>query len=293
MPHNTHTTSDRNQDLDDGRDLSYYLDLAKRWRDPYPKPKVETCGDFFVVREDMIDGSKARFGSLLVQRMEHDTMVYVAPRHGHAGISLAHLAKRYGKTLYLFMPACKRISENQARAIELGAIPKFYRIAAMPNLNKKAKEWADERGAFFIPLGLRHQLVTAAIVKTAYGLAEEWKGQPWEFWTAMSTGVLSRALQIAWPDALCNGVAVARNIHEGEKGTAKVRSHYLDFSEPIAQGLRPPFPCASNYDAKAWEFMQQHASKGAVFWNVAGDEVAKDRSLFDKIKCNAPWGKLF
>lgn len=291
MPHDTHTTSNKNQDLL-GKDRAYYLKLAKGWKDPYPKPKVELYDGFFVVRDDLIDGSKARFGSLLMQRTDNNTIVYVAPRHGHAGISLAHLAKRYDKTLYLFMPACRRISENQARAIELGAQPLFYRIAAMPNLNKKAKEWADERGAFFIPLGLRHELVTAAIVKTACDLSKGWEGDPEEFWTAMSTGVLSRALQIAWPNAKCNGVAVARNIHDGEKGNAKIYSHPLAFSDSVPDAVRPRFPCASNYDAKAWEYMQNHGSEGSVFWNVAGDEVAKDRTIFDKTECNAPWGQL-
>ncbi len=291
MPHDTHTTSNKNQDLL-GKDRAYYLKLAKGWKDPYPKPRVEIHDGFFVVRDDLIDGSKARFGSLLMQRIQHDTLVYVAPRHGHAGISLAHLAKRYSKKLYLFMPACKRISENQARAIELGAKPLFYRIAAMPNLNKKAAEWAEENGACFIPLGLRHELVTAAIVKTACDLAKGWGDDPLEFWTAMSTGVLSRGLQIAWPHSRCNGVAVARNIHDGEKGHATVYSHPLPFRDPVKEAVRPPFPCASNYDAKAWEFMKIHGQEGSVFWNVAGDEVARDRKLFDRTLSNAAWGEL-
>ena len=31
----------------------------------------------------------------------------------------------------------------------------------------------------------------------------------------------------------------------------------------------PPFPSVSNYDAKAWKYMKEHASEGALFWNVS------------------------
>ena len=30
----------------------------------------------------------------------------------------------------------------------------------------------------------------------------------------------------------------------------------------------PPFPSAPTYDAKTWKFMREHASPGALFWNV-------------------------
>jgi hypothetical protein len=33
--------------------------------------------------------------------------------------------------------------------------------------------------------------------------------------------------------------------------------------------VKPPFPSCSNYDAKAWRFIQEYARPGALFWNVA------------------------
>ena len=89
----------------------------------------------------------------------------------------------------------KEISDHQAICVERGAEMKFKRIAAMPVLNAHAKQWAEDNDAFFIPLGLRHELVTAAAVKVAYDLAET-HGYPEEAWSAISTGVLQRSLQI-------------------------------------------------------------------------------------------------
>ena len=106
------------------------------------------------------------------------------PRTGLAGVSILDVAKRHEKDVMLFMPSSKRISDHQACCIERGARTSFHRIAAMPNLNLIAKKWADERkNAFFIPLGLKHEMVTAGIVKTASKIKE-----PEEVYTATSTG---------------------------------------------------------------------------------------------------------
>jgi hypothetical protein len=227
----------------------------------FNKPVIESIEDRIVVREDVLSvGTKARAGELLIATAESDTIVYVQPRFGFAGISLTELCKKYNKRLVLFMPSSKEISDHQAFCIENGCEYHFHRIAAMPNLNLIAKRWADENNGMFIPLGLKHKLVTAMIVKTASEIDE-----PKSFWTAFSTGVLNRALQIAWPNSIANGVAVSRNIHDGEKGRANIVSHYRNFSQNSL--ILPPFPSARNYDAKVWEYTKP----GDLFWNVAGE----------------------
>lgn len=272
MAHNQHTKNNYNQDLNlmyPNRDA--WLELAGDWKDPFEDPIIVEHEGFNVVREDMMGfGSKCRFGDILVSTCPYDTLVYVQPRYGFAGISLAYLAKKYNKKLVLFSPSQQEISDHQAICIERGAEMKFQRIAAMPVLNAHAKKWAAENNAFFIPLGLKHELVTAAAVKVAYDIAQK-HGEPQEVWSAISTGVLSRALQIAWPNADFNAVAVARNIKDGELGRAKVWSHPKAFTQDVDPKYFPPFPSALNYDAKAWEFMVRHANPGAWFWNVGGN----------------------
>jgi hypothetical protein len=293
MSHNNHTKSSYNQDLN----LAYpnrdsWLELAGDWKDPFPAPIIKEHDGFNVVREDLMGfGSKCRFGDILVSTCQSDTLVYVQPRYGFAGISLAYLAKKYNKKLVLFSPSQKEISDHQAICIERGADMRFRRIAAMPNLNKIAADWARENNAFFIPLGLRHELVTAAAVKVAYDLAQE-HGEPKEVWHAISTGVLGRALQIAWPNAEFNGVAVARNIKDGERGRATIWSHPKEFSQNVSDEFIPPFPSALNYDAKAWEFMVKHGREGAWFWNVGGNP--KPESEETKLLTNSQreWGEI-
>lgn len=277
MAHNNHTELLMNQDLNLMMpNKQAWLDLAGDWQDPFEAPQLVDHDGFKVVREDLMGfGSKCRFGDILVSTCKQDTLVYVQPRYGFAGISLAYLANKYNKKLVLFSPSQKEISDHQAICVEMGAQMKFKRIAAMPVLNAHAKKWAEDNGAFFIPLGLRHELVTAAAVKVAHDLAEK-HGYPEEVWSAISTGVLQRSLQIAWPDAKFNAVAVARNIKKGERGSATIWSHPKAFTQDVDPQYNPPFPSAMNYDAKAWEFMTKHGSPGAWFWNVGGDPKPKD-----------------
>lgn len=296
MSHNNHTTDHTIRELTkDGVTPELLERMAEGWKDPYPPPVVEkvklglTGLHINVVREDIPDmGSKGRFGSLLLQRIKDDTLVYVAPRVGWAAISLAKLCSMYGKRLILFAPACKEPSDHQRVALELGAEMRFYRVAAMPNLQRKAEEFAKKHSYFFAPLGLRHPLVTAAIVATAKKLSAK-HGKPKQVWCAMSTGVLSRGLQLAWPKADHHGVAVARNIKPGERGYAEIHSHPFPFTTDEMPALRPPFPSATNYDAKVWRFMLDEAKDGAWFWNVAG-EISPSKPIPKRLKSDVPYG---
>ena len=152
MSHNNHVTDGINKDLREySRD--WYLEQTNDWEDPYGIPVVKQHGGFNVVRDDRIVGSKARFGDYMMSQVKQDTIVYVQPRKGLAGVSILEAAKRYGKKVVLFMPSSKQVSDHQAVCIERGAVPKFRRIAAMPNLNKMAKEYAEKTDGFFVPLG--------------------------------------------------------------------------------------------------------------------------------------------
>jgi hypothetical protein len=270
------------------------LDIHKARPRPVGSTKPEIVNGvrwLAVVDDAKIEcGTKARFGSLLVQSVPNDTLVYVQPRCGFAGVSLTALCKMYNKKLVLFMPASKEVSNHQRWCIEQGAEAHFVRVAAMPNLNRIAKAWAEENGHFFIPFGLKHPLVVACGVRTAYDMTYKlWGGhEPREVWSVVSTGVLTRSLQIGWPNSQFNAIAVARNMKAGELGRADVFSHLQPFLDDAH--FMPPFESASNYDAKAWEHMVKFASDGSVFWNVAGNIFAWSNQKSLRIDSQVEWG---
>jgi hypothetical protein len=287
MSHNKHVIDGINKDVGifgykDAKD--YYLSLAEGWIPYNPDPIVIDHDGVRVVRDDLVVGTKTRAADLLASKINNDTMVYSQPRVGLAGVSLLDVAKHHNKKVVLFMPASKRISLHQACCIERGAIPIFERIAAMPILNIKAKEWANKHNAFFIPLGLKHELATAAIVHTASKISE-----PEEVYVAISTGVLSRALQIAWPNAKFTCVAVARNLKAGELGRASVISEPLEFMQE--EPIQPPFPTVRTYDAKVWKYIPKNTGRNILMWNVGAEPQLTNLSIYDTVKSYKDWDK--
>ena len=293
MAHNNHIVDGFNKDvsplfgIEDAK--IEYLKLAETWEDPYGLPKITKHEGIRVVRDDFLVGSKVRGGDCLISSLpEHiDTIVYVQPRTGLAGVSLLDVAKHHNKKVMLFMPSSKRISHHQACCIERGCGYSFHRIAAMPNLNLIAKKWADQHdNAFFVPLGLKHKMVTAGIVKSASRITP-----PDEVYCATSTGVLTRALQIALPETKFTSVCVSRNMKAGELGRAKPISEALAFTAPEKSKNLPPFPTIDTYDGKVWKYIPKNSDKDILFWNVGAEPVLEDETLYDTIKSYKDWPK--
>lgn len=290
MTHNKHIVDGKHLELDKyGED--WFFEQTKDWKDPLPEPIVTEHEGIKVVRDDLILGTKSRAADLLVRSIKEDTIVYVAPRVGLAGVSILDVASRHNKKVVLFMPASKQISRHQAVCIERGAEPKFYRIAAMPNLNRKAKEYAEKTGGYFIPLGLKHPLVTAVLARVAKNLKDK-HGEPDVCFVATSTGVLVRGLQIGWPNTKFYSVAVARNMKSGELGRASVISEPLDFKQEEKD--LPPFDAIKTYDAKAWKYARQykqdHPNENVWLWNVGREPELKDESVYN-IDSYREWGE--
>jgi hypothetical protein len=293
MSHDTHRIDGVNRDLgvmSPQEAQKYYLEewIPKNFASDYPDPMVIEHNGVQVVRDDLITGTKCRGGEVLLNHVKTDTLVYVQPRVGLAGVSILACAEKFQKNVVLFMPASQKISYHQACTIERGATPIFRRIAAMPNLNKWAAEWATENGAEFIPLGLRHPAVTAGLIRSALTITP-----PDTAFVATSTGVLTRALQIAWPNTRFVSVCVARNMKEGELGRAVPFSSPYVFQKPVLESEMPPFPTVMTYDAKAWkpalEYKKLHPKERVLMWNVGKDPVLNDHSLFDVVDSQRDW----
>lgn len=283
-----------NKDLSEGKNLDYYLRRAEGFKSSFPPFEVIEFNGRFIIDESVSCkvGYKARAGELLVSNLVEagfKEIVYVQPRQGFAGISLAYLCKQYGLKLTLVMPASKEASPHQLLCIELGAKPLFLRVAAMPNANAMAKRYAESTGAYFVPLGLYHEDVIACGVAEVHRFFSDIP-KPKEMWTAISTGVLSRTLQIALPDTDFVAVAVARNIQQGELGRARFMSYHKSFSQR-SDYIPLEFETEPNYDAKAYDYFIQHSSEGAWFFNVAGN-APEPKLKPNDVDSYRSWGDL-
>ena len=278
-----------NNDLQGFMNLDYYLDLTKDFKSSFGDFNVKQVDGFNVIdeSESCEVGYKARSGEFFIQdlvRQGVKKIVYVQPRRGFAGISLSWLCKKYGLELILVMPSSKEVSDHQALCIELGAKPLFARIAAMPNANSLAKKYAKKVGAYYVPLGLNHPYVIAGGVRCMYNYFKD-KEKPKTIWSVISTGVLSRTMQIALPDTEFNAVAVARNIQQGELGRAKFYSYHKPFNSK-SDLIPDKFDCEDSYDSKGWDYMVKHGKQGDWFFSVAGNAKLPtiDKSKIDSYR---------
>ncbi len=104
-------------------------------------------------------------------------------------------------------------------------------------------------------------------------------------WSVISTGVLSRTMQIALPDTKFKAVAVARNIQQGELGRADFYSYHKPFNSK-SDLIPDKFNCESSYDSKGWDYMVKYGQEGDWFFSVAGNANMPtiDKSLIDSYR---------
>lgn len=270
------TADKSNKDIAPGMDVhqarNYYLALHNDFTGKMPDPVIERFEDKWVLRADLAPaGLKAYGAEKLIADCNKDVLVYCAPRVGHAPDAIATLAKMYDKKCVFFCPASETPSTHQAVLKAHGADLRFVRIAAMPTLNIYAKRWAEQHGAQFLPFGLSGvPAVTAGLVNLAARI-EQKIGTPSEVWMAVSTGTAIRAFQIGWPTVKARGVAVARNMHDGEIGEARLRSAEMPFLRGVKKHELPPFQTTSTYDAKAWSDFVAFGAPDSIFINVGAD----------------------
>lgn len=214
--------------------------------------------DIFVVRDDLLPGGTKR-RAIHVFFDDHDEYVYASPVWGYAQVALAHAAIDYAKYATIVCAQHRERKPLTVQAQQLGANIIEVNPGYLTVTQARAREYAQAHHAKLLPFGLDDP----AFINEFARIARELPITPTEVWTITSSGVLSRALQLAWPDARFFGVQVGAT---PDAGRATVMKAAETFERPAR--VRPPFPSCLQYDAKAWTFIKQHASKGALFWNV-------------------------
>ena len=280
-----------NMSREEGRE--YYLQMwdAGNFKSKIDKPIVEKYKDKYILRADLAPGGlKAFGGERVIAETSKNTLVYCAPRQGHAPDAIAALAKMYDKKCVFFMPASARVSNHQGALFAYDHCDmRFFKIAAMPVLNQYAKKWAAEHQATYLPFGLTgNATVTSGLVNMCRTISEDLGHDPTEIYCAVSTGTMIRALQIGWTKATPYGVAVARNIHKGERGDAILQTATIPFlkRDPIADKM--PVPTTGAYDAKAWKLFEEQGKPGSIFINVGSDDhINRNLATVDTTKINS------
>jgi len=226
-------------------------------------PIVREHGGRLVVRDDLLrGGTKMRAIMPLIDSSDAQEFVYASPAQGYAQVALALCAMAAGRRATVF--TAKRSTPHP---LTLAAKAAGAKVVMVPHgylnvVKARARDYAAKVGAYLIPFGVEDPRSIESIAAAARSL----QVAPSEVWSVTGSGVLTRSLQRAWPQA--NFVAVIVGKKDSDTGRARQIIYPAPF-ESDAKG-EAPFPSARNYDAKGWEVFERQAPKGALFWNVSG-----------------------
>jgi hypothetical protein len=225
-----------------------------------PAPVVERQGRILVVRDDLLPGGTKRRAMVRVfPTVQATEFVYVSPAYSYAQIALAYACADLGLRATVFVAKRNELHPRTALARDVGAKIVQVPYGYLSNVQAKARAYAAKVGAYVLPMGLDSEPYISAIAEAASAL----RLSPPEVWCVAGSGVLSRALQRAWPSAHAVAVRVGAEPKAG-------RATLLQAPEKYEAEARnpPPFPSCAEYDAKAWQFIQRQAVSNALFWNV-------------------------
>jgi hypothetical protein len=233
------------------------------------KPVVVKHDGFFVVRDDFIEGgTKFRGAQALIDSMpDIDEFVYGGgSAYGFAQIALAKACQDNGKKFTMFLAKRKVLHPCTARAVHFGCNLIDVKMGMLSVTQSRARKYVEEHErSAIVPMGLDYQPCIDAVAEAAHSIGK----RPKEVWCAAGSGTLARALKQAWPSADVHAVSIGHKLSERERGQSIIHDYDRPFNRPSR--IKPPFPSVQNYDAKAYEVMLAEGSKGALFWNVAGD----------------------
>lgn len=225
---------------------------------------IEQIGKFQVVRDDLYNGgTKRRAFKKLIPDIQEEELVYACDYYGHAAYAIALTALDVKKKVTLFYLSPKLETDIFQKAISLPNVTYHIVEEASTQIeaSKVAKEYAQEHGALFLPIGLdfsEFEVKLTEVVKEAHIQAPE-------IWCMGGSGTLGRALKAAYPDIPVNVVSVGTANFRG--GNNKVYNAPEDFNDEAR--IKPPYPSSPHYDAKTWQFVEKYAKEGSCIWNVA------------------------
>jgi Pyridoxal-phosphate dependent enzyme len=236
-------------------------------------PILEEHQGVVVVRDDLLEGgSKMRFLGSLVPEGTRE-VVFGGPFCGGAPLALSVLARQRGIRCTLFYAKREELHRRQRAALANGAAIYQVPMGFLTHVQARARRYAADKGALFLPLGFDRPEAEAPFVAAMRGVRAQLGAPPAEVWCATGSGMLARCLARAFPESAIHAVAVglqSRWSAQAFPENVQVWPALYRFDQPCRS--RPPFPSCPNYDAKAWELCVAGGRRGGrrLFWNVLG-----------------------
>lgn len=224
-------------------------------------PIIRKHDRFWVVRDDLYPGGTKQIvlqNALPELNAKH--FVYVASVFGKGGAALAHACAALGYKATLIMSEHKEMPSWVEEASAVGAEILLSPPRPVTIIEPHAREYAHDEGAYYIEQGFAF----SEFVNHLAAYAKKLPMNPAEIWCPVVSGTLAQGLEIAFPKAAMNCVAVVKHHDYDGRGTV------YEAPEKFVRGaaIPPPYPSWTYSDAKVWRFAKKHGAEDAVIWNT-------------------------
>ena len=254
------------------------------WQDPNPAPVVEPLRDdphTLVVRDDVLPGGTKRraldylIGHHPVYAGIQEWVYGSSPAHGYAQVAVSLVCRHYHKQAVLFMADRDASTRHplQHAGLLAGGDYRWVPNGMLSVTEKRARDYVAESPEIraLLPMGGNTPEALASLVQVMRRLDVP-VTEEWHLWSVISSGTLSRALQMAFPQATVHGVIVGHQPTPEQAGRALLDQSPYAFRNRIKTQDAPPYPSAAEYDAKLWPFFRdwrrEHPTTPALIWNV-------------------------
>eukprot|EP01117_Protostelium_nocturnum_P010623 TRINITY_DN3823_c0_g1_i1.p1 TRINITY_DN3823_c0_g1~~TRINITY_DN3823_c0_g1_i1.p1 ORF type:complete len:358 (-),score=121.47 TRINITY_DN3823_c0_g1_i1:806-1879(-) len=264
-----------------------------------------------VIRDDLlIGGTKQRaLIAYLSSRSSIDEFVYAGPVFGYAQIALGYASKLTGKKGTLFLeskdplhPLTQKAKSFGAKVIQVGSRATLKQVQE-ESQNYVEREKREGRHIELLPFGLHDEEFINLLVKSIREAVEKGSPEllreettPKRMWLVVGSGTIMEALHRIWPQTHLLLVQVGKRVWPDQvehiKHTLYVAPEkFWEISKRL-----PPYPSVSTYDAKLWQFVEDHGESGDFIWNVGKDvdPVESEGSNRDRvIERRENWGRNY
>lgn len=230
---------------------------------------LEKHNNIHVLRDDLLPGgTKYVLIPHFVNSRTEQEFVYASPVYGAFQIALTLYCAEHGKQATIFCAKRNEWHEHTKLCYSHGARIVECENGYLTVVEKRARDYAAEHGAYKIPFGGHAPECVQILKERAQEVIAELKFEPQEIWCAVGSGLLLESIVAATSSAIINGVVVGRESFEYKHERVNIYRYPRPFN--YATKFYAPFRSMPNYDRKAWELCNEKREKYAtvLFWNV-------------------------
>jgi len=222
---------------------------------------------------DLPAGTKQRGLSFFqnLKQLGFKEVVTYGTVYGYGQVATAWCCKQVNMLCTIFLPRKFPRTNMTIMASKLGAtIVDVQPDNGYPTtsvLANKARNYSDkEQGRRLVELGLDDVDFIQALSEGISSASTDIN--PKRIWVAGGSGVLSRALSKAFPNAQICIVQVGRKIYP--EVLAGINHKLYISPEPFRRHaeIPPPYKSLRHYDAKVWRFVSKYGEDDDYIWNV-------------------------